>query len=154
MLIGANLAGRFFTGNMKRFSSASIMGIETSFGWTISGKLPVQRNKTSTSMIVTTMFVNNMNDSDLWRLDLIGIEDPTERKTSDERQCEVKRYFLDTVTVNEEGRYQVNLPWKEQHPPLPTNHEIATKRLDKTCKRLQADECLAEYQQVFDEWSA
>lgn len=159
ILLGADVAGLFFTGNVKKLSSGTLVCLETCFGWTVSGKLPSQTvckpEKESTAMyLTTTMFCNALNVTDLWRLDLIGIDDPTEHKHKNAVEADVKRKFLETVKVNEESRYEVNLPWKENHIPLPTNFELAAKRLDSTVKRLESDGLLAEYQNMFDEWKS
>ncbi|CAL1287994.1 unnamed protein product, partial [Larinioides sclopetarius] len=50
------------------------------------------------------------------------------------------------------GRYKVNLPWLDGHPPLPDNKELAQKRLKHTVKSLKAKGRLNEYQEVFNQW--
>lgn len=159
ILLGADVAGLFYNGNVKRLSSGTLVCFETSFGWTVSGKLPSRtvykpEEQSTATYLTTTMFCNTLNVSDLWRLDLIGIDDPTEHKHKNAVEADVKRHFLETVKVNEEGRYEVNLPWKENHIPLPTNFDLAAKRLVSTVKKLESDGHLAEYQNVFDEWKA
>ena len=45
-----------------------------------------------------------------------------------------------------DGRYQVSLPWRHCHEPLPTNNELSLKRLQGLLCRLKQDpEILAEY---------
>lgn len=48
----------------------------------------------------------------------MGIPDPIETKTKEARQAEVKAWFQDSTKLNEDGRYEVLLPWKENHPLL------------------------------------
>ena len=52
-------------------------------------------------------------------------------------------------TSLKQGRYEVHLPWKESHPPLPDNYELCRKRLDRLLKRLrQNPERLQQYDAV------
>ena len=44
------------------------------------------------------MFVTEANVADLWNLETIGIKDPAESKSQDEREKEVVDHFLKTVT--------------------------------------------------------
>ena len=49
-------------------------------------------------------------------------------------------------------RYQVSLPWKEHHPPLPDNLELCRKRLDGLLKRLkQSPQLLSQYNSVIQD---
>jgi len=41
----------------------------------------------------------------------------------------VRAYFLNTVRVNEEGRYEVRLPWIG-HPPVAQHFNLAKRRLE------------------------
>lgn len=45
-----------------------------------------------------------------------------------------------------DGRYQVSLPWKESHQPLPDNYHLSKKRLRGLLSRLkQSPSILKEY---------
>ncbi|GBO45321.1 hypothetical protein AVEN_74834-1, partial [Araneus ventricosus] len=52
-------------------------------------------------------------------LDVLGICDPVEMKSKKENEYLTKMYFEETVRINEDGRYEVSLPWKGDHLPLP-----------------------------------
>lgn len=52
----------------------------------------------------------------------------------------------------EDGRYEVSLPWLDNHLPLPTNRQLAEKRLKSTIKSLEQKQSLEGYQNVFKEW--
>jgi hypothetical protein len=39
-----------------------------------------------------------------------------------------------------DGRYQVQIPWKDGHPDLPNNYDMAVRRLECTEKRLRKDQ--------------
>jgi hypothetical protein len=153
ILIGADVAGKIVTGNVIKLD-CGLTAMETNLGWTLLGKIPHCNPKLTKAMIVTSMLIDNLNISDLWKLDLIGISDPTDVKSKSQVQRDVDAYFKDTLKVNEEGRYEVKLPWKEYHQPLPTNRTLAEKRLESTVKKLQRGGMYFKYQQVFEEWLA
>ena len=77
-----------------------------------------------------------------WELESLGIklrEDP------------VQEQFVEDIRM-EEGRYQVSLPWRRYHEPLPTNHELSLKRLRGLLRRLKQDpDVLAEYDKTIRE---
>ncbi|XP_067002465.2 protein FRA10AC1 [Anabrus simplex] len=76
------------------------------------------------------------NVADLWRLEAIGISDPADIKTK-ELEAETLEFFEKTVKVDQEGRYELCLPWKEGHPQLRDNYDLAEKRLLSASKRLE-----------------
>lgn len=53
--------------------------------------------------------------------------------------------------MNKEGRYEILLPWKRNHPPLDGNEEAARRRLVSTTKNLREENFYDVYQEVFDE---
>ena len=62
--------------------------------------------------------------------------------------------FLDTIRWCD-GRYEVSLPWKEQHALLPDNYALAVSRLASVLKRLRGNpELFAEYSRIIDEQSS
>ncbi|XP_077263731.1 uncharacterized protein LOC143898261 [Temnothorax americanus] len=93
-------------------------------------------------------------DGPSWRLDVLGITDPVQTKTKEAHLEQVKDYFRQTVTVNNSGRYEVFLPWKENHPPLSDNKKMAIKRLEINTRRLKSDNLFEDYCRVLEEWTA
>ncbi|GFU25973.1 integrase catalytic domain-containing protein [Trichonephila clavipes] len=75
-------------------------------------------------MMVLSMFVREATMSDLFSLDVLGISDPFEMKNKREREKLTKLHFEETVRINIEGRYEVSLPWKENHFPIPTYDHV------------------------------
>ncbi|KAJ8883374.1 hypothetical protein PR048_015217 [Dryococelus australis] len=64
----------------------------------------------------------------LWDLDVLGIEDPEMLRTEEKRISAIQERFEESLKWNN-GRYEVELPWKEGHDPLPTNFEVAQRCL-------------------------
>ncbi|GBN21970.1 hypothetical protein AVEN_107039-1 [Araneus ventricosus] len=130
VLIGADLFGKFLTGQHKVLS-CGLVGIET-----LSGKFPESRVTSSNAMLVTSHFIKELDISDLWKLDLIGIKDPIEKLSKKEQEDLTKEHFLQTVRYNDDKRYEVHLPWLDNYAPLPDNLELAIRRLESTTNKL------------------
>jgi len=59
--------------------------------------------------------------------------------------------FSKSVTFNN-GRYQVSLPWREQHKSLPENYQLSLHRLRGLFKRLrQVPDVLQKYDDTIQE---
>ncbi|XP_054706598.1 uncharacterized protein LOC129216408 [Uloborus diversus] len=50
------------------------------------------------------------------------------------------------------GRYEVALPWAEDRLPLPTNKELALKRLETTTRKLCSQNLINRYDEVLKNW--
>lgn len=153
VLIGADIAGKLLTGR-RHILKCALVAVETYLGWTLMGKVPGSEKREDATTVAISMFVKDRKISDLWTLDVLGIREPFENKTVKEHEKEVSEALLQTVKVNEKGRYEVKLPWLENHPPLNDNKELAIRRLQSTVKRLKGDNVFSDYDLVFDEWLA
>jgi hypothetical protein len=149
VLIGADVYGKLLTGR-REILQCGLVAIETYLGWVVTGKMQ-SRQKVS-SMTALTMFTQSEPVNKLWELDVLGIQDPQCKKSKEEREMAVRTYFLDTVQVNEEGRYEVRLPWIEGHPPVPWNFNLAKRRLESTIRKLEGSTLRAEYEEVLEDW--
>ncbi|XP_015189504.1 PREDICTED: uncharacterized protein LOC107073390 [Polistes dominula] len=96
--------------------------------WTLMGKIP-KRDSVDTATMITTMFVKEANLSDMWSLDIIGIKDPIEKLDKFVKDEKTRDFLLKTARLNTNGRYEVKLPWVEDHTPVASNFDIAQKRL-------------------------
>lgn len=151
LLIGADIAGKLFTGKIIQLSRG-VTAIETRLGLTLLGKDLVNDSKEDATLSVLSMLTQEASVSELWKLDTLGITDPIESLSKEARQAEIKTLFRSTTKRDEEGRYEVLLPWKENHPPLPDNRDIAEKRLKVVTKRLQQEGSLEDYDTIFKTW--
>jgi len=87
-------------------------------------------------MTALSLFVYSEAGSKLWELDVLGIQDPS-RRSNEGAEMAVQAYFRDTVKVNDDGRYDVRLPWTEGHPPVPRSINLAKKRLESVLQKLE-----------------
>ncbi|GBO14256.1 hypothetical protein AVEN_177158-1 [Araneus ventricosus] len=106
VLIGADIMGKLRTGRRKLLSSG-LVAVETHLGWTLMGKVPqVSTERVNLAMTVTSLFVNEAEIADLWRLDVLGIKDPMEKKSKQERDLKTKEHFKETMIFNQDNRYE------------------------------------------------
>ncbi|XP_073960748.1 uncharacterized protein [Choristoneura fumiferana] len=119
-------------------------------GWTIQG--PVTGVQGSMTNMTTTLHsLTNLDISDLWSLEAVGIRDPAEQTLKSTRDMEVIKAFEENVHINTEGRYEVCLPWRDVPRPQ-TNYDLAKKRLDSAMSRLKHLGKIDNYDKVFREW--
>ena len=81
----------------------------------------------------------------LCALDVLGRAD-----TTGDQDC-VFGEFKEQLTRSEEGWYETALPWKGNHPPLPTNREGSVRRLNSLVRKLRRTDMLPEYDAVIRE---
>ncbi|GFX79546.1 integrase catalytic domain-containing protein [Trichonephila clavipes] len=104
------------------------------------------------SLLVHSLFTNREKISDLWKLDSLGIKDPSEKKSKLELQDLALKHFENTVLRDDEGRYIVSIPWIEGNEKLEDHYSLAKGRLEKTVKTLKFTGRLFDYEQVFVDW--
>ncbi|GFR27652.1 integrase catalytic domain-containing protein [Trichonephila clavata] len=147
LLIGADYAGNFFTGNICHLSSG-LIAVETYFGWSIMRSPKAASNKYS----YIYLFAQSHDISYLWRLETIGIMGPCVTDSSKDLESKAIDYFSSRVKIDEDGRYEVKLPWMRRLDELPTNRYIVGKRLNSTSMKLLKSNKLECYNDVFEEW--
>jgi hypothetical protein len=138
LLLGADVAGKLFTGDIYRTKEGPI-AMKTSLGWTVMGPTVKGRNfdtKADSSMLVQALHIKDDDIQSLWKLDVLGIEDPAETKSQEEVIKSAEDHFRKTVKQDESGRYEVSLPWLECHPTIASNKEPCRKRLEKAVRNL------------------
>ncbi|XP_058802077.1 uncharacterized protein LOC131670472 [Phymastichus coffea] len=133
VLIGADIAGKLFTGKKYDLENG-ITAFESRLGWMIMGRAPSSKREDCTLNVVS-MFVNEAKVSNLWELDLLGIRDPIEKGNELAREQTIRENFMNTVSYKDE-RYSVDLPWDDDHPPVSSNFELCKSRLESTVKKL------------------
>ncbi|XP_045483297.1 uncharacterized protein LOC123688706 [Harmonia axyridis] len=152
ILIGADFAGKLLTGKRHELE-CGLVALHTLLGWTIMGKVTSNEQSINSSMlVVTSMLSRDLGPADLWSLDVLGITDPSQKKSEKDTEKAVMEHFLETALRKEDGRYEVHMPWIEGHPPLPHNFSMAQRSLEHLMKKLNNDRYLQEYSQVFKEW--
>ena len=112
---------------------------------------PVEEYLEHPSVISNSKTSPNEMES-LWTMDHLGICD-TEINNQDR---EVLKNFENTVVYSEdENQYIVSLPWKINHPPLPSNFGLALNRLKSLSRKFENDKnFMTHYSNVLKEQEA
>ena len=157
MLIGSDYMWYFFTGHLIRSEKTpGLVAIETIFGWVVGGSSLGDPNissqgTNSTSNNIATMRVDTQPAESLddrlkqfWDLETLGICEADEKPFFETFTSSIKR--------NVENRYEVKLPFKNDHPVICDNYELSKNRLLKLHDKLsQNPELMRQYDELFQE---
>ena len=113
----------------------------TKFGWTV---LSPGKEINLTEMLLTQ--TASPDYEQLCRLDVLGLKD----SATDDQEI-VFEEFKEQLTKNPGGWYETSLPWKGNHPPLPTNKAGSLNRLDSLVRKLKKQNTLEQYDQIIQD---
>ena len=82
----------------------------------------------------------------LCALDVLGLADSNEND-----QQMVYQEFEEQLQRNEAGWYESKLPWKGNHPPLPTNEAGSKRRLEHLIRKLNQTDQYGNYEEIIQE---
>jgi len=154
ILIGSDNYWSLVTGRVIRGDRGGPTAIQTKLGWVLAG--PVEglsclslTNLVTTHLMAVDAYVSQDGDHELdcklkmfWDLESLGIK---------QNEATVYDEFENSIRFNGD-RYEVSLPWKDSHAPLPDNYNLSVKRLVGLLKRLrQNPEILEQYDAVIRE---
>ncbi|GBN21039.1 hypothetical protein AVEN_75944-1 [Araneus ventricosus] len=150
ILLGADVIGNLLKGEEVKHLRGGLVAVNTHLGWTVMGKLKVEKEKYSN--VILSLYVSDNCIKDLWSLDVLGIKEPCEKKTRIELEEAARDHFARNVSRDEEGRYVVSLPWIQDHPPLSNCKNLAERRLKNCVRSLERSGNLGNYEAVFHSW--
>ena len=149
VLTGSDHYWDLVTGAVSK-STGGPTAIHTKLGWVLSGPIEAGgSNQCSTNLVTTHVLRANTQPDHLvdrlkafWELESLGIQ-PNEKTMYDNSTSNIKL---------REGRYEVSLPWKQFHQPLPDNYTLSEKRLCGLWRRLcQNPALLQDYDRIIQE---
>lgn len=151
LLIGADYLWSFQKGRTIRGEAGEPVAIETCLGWVLSGPMKGFRDDSQISVNLVSQVIPREDNRELedgvrklWDLETLGIRE----------ENEIHEALKDGISFNGE-RYEVSLPWKEGHGPLPNNYRNSLKRLKGQIEKLQNDpDVLKAYDAVIKEQAA
>ena len=144
ILLGADILAMITTGNTFRLDHG-LLAVETMLGWSLIGRIQNFVQETCNTFCLENCI------SDFWSLDVLGIQDKIYDGTSED-DIEVIKMFEENISCNNDGRYVVNLPWKDNHILPNDNKAVAVKRLENMVKGVHKIGKLKEYNIVLDSW--
>ena len=139
VILGASDYARIKTRESQRTGAMGEPVAEyTRFGWTIMSP--------GTETDLDSMFLAQTASNDyeeLYRMDVLGLEDAPSGD-----QSVVYAEFREQLRRSPDGWYEARLPWKGDHPPLPSNESGSLKRLGNLVQRLKKTGGLDEYNAI------
>ncbi|XP_058816784.1 uncharacterized protein LOC131680080 [Topomyia yanbarensis] len=148
LIVGAELFSMILQAEQIAFDDQLPVLQKTSLGYIIAGKIP-----TNTSSLVTCL-VSTFDDLDAQVRKFWEVEnfDHGKAYTTDEQQCET--HFVTTHNRNDEGRYVVRLPTRQEMLPLiGETWPTAARRFTAMEKRFRGDTGLRfSYVQFMEEY--
>ena len=153
ILVGSDFYPKIFTGNSFQLQNG-LLAIETKFGWTLSGRVTTSSLTAAATALSLHLRSEELQISTMWDLESIGITDPSEHKSKQEREAETRQHFLQSVRRLADGRYSVKLPWIDGALNLPNNKKLAEQRLISTTRKLLDRGYYATYDGIFQSWVA
>ncbi|XP_063418257.1 uncharacterized protein LOC134701045 [Mytilus trossulus] len=94
---------------------------------------------------MNVMIATKTDEYDLekfWKIESLATEKIDTTKL--EEQIDIQKTYEEKQIRNHDNRYFVTLPWKEDHPTLPTNKAIAQRRTESVVRRLSNEPKLLE----------
>ena len=94
ILIGADIAGKLFCGE-QHILKCGLVAMKTKLGWTLMGKVatPPPDAQKSCNIVALSLLLTTPNLTDLWTLDVLGIENPEEQKSNQEHEQKILDNF-------------------------------------------------------------
>ncbi|XP_070576393.1 uncharacterized protein [Ptychodera flava] len=151
VLIGADYYWDFVEDRVIRGSGPT--AVSSKFGYLLSGPIHSGKATKNPATILHILTDTCEEESQLkvyWDLETIGIKDEllANNKTKDDFEL-----YRDTHLRIENGKYVARLPWKPDHPALPTNYNIAEMRTRSMARRLTPD-ILKAYDKIISDQMA
>ena len=113
----------------------------TKLGWFIMS--PGAEFDKNTMLLTQT---SHCDFEDLCRLDVLGLVD-----TAEHDQNTVHTEFKEQLQRSPEGWYKTGLPWRGNHPELPTDKQGSLRRLSSLTKKLRRNNLTDEYDAIIRE---
>lgn len=96
--------------------------MESKLGYLLSGPIPSQTIDNTFQVFHTiAQPLEECNIAKFWNVESMGTL-PTTESSSDNQF--LTSYLKSSVTCQPDGSYIVKFPWKDKHPPLPSNRHI------------------------------
>ena len=137
VLIGLDFYYSFVTRDVVRGGSGEPVAVRTTLGWVFCGPTGGHDQEYTVSLNVQIVVEEQLNEilQKFWDLESIGIRPAESSISSTHAEDVILKKFKETLTYHD-GRYEVSLPWKEDHLTLKDNYQQAERRLHNLKKKL------------------
>ena len=146
-LIGADHYWKIVQNHVVRGNGPT--AVKSKIGCLLSGPIPGDSKQAQNTMLnVLTLSPDVADLKQFWKLESLGILQDEKDSTNAEK---LATYQKNSITRSD-GKFSVQLPWKSDHPYLPTNFDITLKRTQSTIMRLSREpELLKTYSSIIAE---
>ena len=148
LLIGADSYWKIVQNRVIRGKGPT--AVQSKIGYLLSGPRPINKENNKVAQHMMNVITSPPNPLDLerfWKLESLGITLEEEAGGPSDLKL-----YMDTCISFSEGKYIAKLPWKEDHPPLPTNYAMALRRTETMIRRLRKEPCLFDkYGEIISE---
>ena len=143
IILGAGDYAKLKTESAPRISESGLPVAElTKFGWIIISQRKEPLNLTNILLTQTS----HVDYEKLCRLDVLGLSD-----TPPNDQSSVYAEFNEQLVRHEEGWYETGLPWRGNHPVLPSNKDGSLRRLACLNRKLERQELTNQYAEIIED---
>ena len=142
VLVGADYYWTFVQDQVIRGNGPT--AVKSHLGYLLSGPL-LQPSAAANLIQVNFTAVDDLSLDTFWKTESTGISSTT----MDSDNHFLKDYMQSNIKRQPDGALSLKFPWKEDHPPLPSNFSICAKRTRSLAKRLaKTPELLSMYGQI------
>ena len=149
ILIGADYYWSFVQDHVIRGDGPT--AVESKLGYLLSGPLPtLPQSLTLHSFHVSQLSIMEApNIEQFWNVEAAGTA-PSKEK--DPGKQFLRSYIQSSITCQPDGSYNLRFPWKQNHPPLPSNYNVCERRIRSLAKRLaHTPDILQAYSDIISE---
>ena len=140
VLIGSDYYWDVITGHVIQESNG-LAAVSSKFGWLVSG--PIQNTKNGDNHVTSNLILQQPSYS------ILNDEQPSNLTDSLARFWDSESICI--VDYKTEGKYQVDLPWKEEQSLQNSNFGLCVSRLHHLNARLSKEGLLDQYDDIFKE---
>lgn len=148
VLIGADHYWSFVQDHVIRGDGPT--AVQSKLGYLLSGPLSsCSQNSTASLFHVSMLSIKEVpNMERFWNVEAAGVT-PSEE---DPGKQFLRSYIQSSITCQPDGSYSLRFPWKENHPPLPSNYYVCERRMRSLVRRLaHTPDVLRTYSDIISE---
>ena len=154
LLIGSDYYWKLITGKTLKGKNNTVIASGCKFGWVLNGTAEKKTKEGENFTFANNIFyvchiqAHSLNELDsqmkrFWELESTRILN---------KEKQPYNHFDKSICKNQENRYEVKLPFKENHPLIHDDSQMCKERLLKLHKKLKNDpELLSQYNEIFEE---
>ena len=129
VILGSDVTEIIIPREVREGLRGSPFEIKTNLGWTVTGTLPgYSRNSESVCFIQVASPEEELNElvKTWWKTESFGCKYNSDKRRSKEDELILES--LERTTCKVDGRYQVELIWRDSNSDLPNNRAVAENR--------------------------